>query len=377
MCRVAGVEILRLINTSNVHLLLIFAGFLSACSPAGTGPNRKQILSGAVENGGNAQIIYVNDHVTRATSFAVNHGFSNSFLSASELAPDTINAGDVLGFAIWENIDSGLLTATKASAADLTQIHVDSDGYIFVPYAGRVQAAGKTPDQLRQLITQRLSGSTPDPQVTVQRIVGDGATVSVMGRVNGQGVYPIEQPTRRLSSMLARAGGVAIEPEIAVVSVKRGRDSGRIWLKDLYAHPENNIALRAGDLVVVEEDVRSFTALGALSSQTRVPLGSEVINAIEAVAMVGGLNPQLSDPTGVFVLRDEPEEVASRVLGKPLSGSQRFVYVLDLTRPNGLFLARNFTIRDGDTVYVTDTGKQLQALGAVLNTASSLSSLVD
>src|SRR5690606_13425005 len=108
------------------------------------------------------------------------------------------------------------------------------------------------------------------------------------------------------------------------------------------------------DVILVEEDQRSFTAIGALGGQTRVPLGNEMINAIEAVAMVGGLSTNLADPTGVFILRDEPESVASRVLGKPVVGSQRMAYVLDLTRPNGLFLARDFLIRDEDTIYVTE-----------------------
>ena len=95
-------------------------------------------------------------------------------------------------------------------------------------------------------------------------------------------------------------------------------------------------------------------ALGALGGQTKVPLGSEQINAIEAIAMVGGLSSNLADPTGVFVLRDEPMSVARNVLGQDVFGDQRMAYVLDLTRPNGLFLARDFLIRDGDTVYVTE-----------------------
>ena len=36
-------------------------------------------------------------------------------------------------------------------------------------------------------------------------------------------------------------------------------------------------------MILVEEDQRSFTALGALGGQTKVPLGNEQINAIEAV----------------------------------------------------------------------------------------------
>ena len=350
---------------------------LAACSLPRSGPNKKEIYAGAVQRGGNTHVIYVDDHVARSTNFAPTYGFSNSFRRAAAVGADEIRPGDVLGLSIWENVDDGLLTSLGSSSTALTEIQVDSGGYIFVPYAGRIRASGNTPDQLRNVITERLSAQTPDPQVTVARVAGDGATVSVMGRVNGQGVYPIERPTRNLSSMLARAGGVAIEPEIAVVTVKRGNESGRVWLTDLYGSPSNDIALRPGDLVVVEEDQRAFTAIGAFGGQSRVPLGNEMINAIEAVAMVGGLNTTLADPTGVFVLRDEPESVASRVLGRQVVGSQRMAYVLDLTRPNGLFLARDFLIRDEDTIYVTEApyvqwNKALSAITGSIASADSV-----
>ena len=76
------------------------------------------------------------------------------------------------------------------------------------------------------------------------------------GGVGAQGVYPIEAPTRKLTGMLARAGGIAIRPEVAQVRVTRGRETAKIWLKDLYENPRLDIALRAGDLIVVEEDRR-------------------------------------------------------------------------------------------------------------------------
>lgn len=362
--------------------LLAAMTLVAACSLPRSGPSKNEIYSGAVEKGGNTHVIYVNDHVARASNFAPAYGFAGSFLRAGQVGADEIRAGDVLGLSIWENVDDGLLTSLGTSSTALQEIQVDSGGYIFVPYAGRVRAAGQTPDQLRQTITERLSSQTPDPQVTVTRVAGDGATVSVMGKVMSQGVYPIERPTRSLSAMLARAGGVAIEPEIAVITVKRGNDTGKVWLTDLYSNASNDIALRPGDVILVEEDQRSFTALGALGGQTRVPLGNEMINAVEAVAMVGGLSSNLADPTGVFILRDEPESVASRVLGKSVYGSQRMAYVLDLTRPNGLFLARDFLIRDGDTVYVTEAPyvqwqKRLAALIGPLNSANSVQNLTE
>jgi polysaccharide export outer membrane protein len=124
---------------------------------------------------------------------------------------------------------------------------------------------------------------------------------------------------------------------------------------DLYSNPDLDIALRPGDIITVERDARAFTALGATGSQSRVPFETETLSAIEAIAIVGGLNTSTADPTGVFVFRNEPAEIANAVLGrKDLQGDQRMIYVLDLTQPTGMFEARDFLVRDGDTVYVTE-----------------------
>ncbi len=244
---------------------------------------------------------------------------------------------------------------TGENATVLEEVQVDGQGFIFVPYAGRIRAAGNPPEAVRRVITEQLQEQTPDPQVQVSRLAGDGATVSVAGAVGAQGVYPIERPTRTLSAMLAAAGGLTIEPEIAQITIVRGGQQDTVWFQDLYEHPANDIALRGGDRIVVEEDTRSFTALGATLTQSRVPFESQTISAVEAIAQVGGLSSLFADPTGVFVFRNEPEAIARQLVGDPnLIGDQRVIYVLDLTRPNGVFLARDFAIRDGDTVYVTE-----------------------
>ena len=364
-----------------IGMVLIGTALLAGCALPRSGPNKNEIYAGSVERGGNTNIIYVNDHVTRAANYQPSYGFTGDFLKAQPVQSDTIRAGDTLGLQIWENVDDGLLASLGQSSTQLQQLQVDSNGYIFVPYAGRVKAAGNSPDALRRIITDRLASQTPDPQVSVVRVAGDGATVTVGGKVGGQGVYPLDRPTRTLSAMLAKAGGVNIDPEIAVVTVKRGGNSGKVWLKDLYANSRNDIALRPGDVILVDEDQRSFTALGALGGQTKVPLGSQPVSAIEAIALVGGLNASTADPTGVFIMRDEPESVARRVMGNPaIYGTQRFAYVLDLTRPNGLFLARDFLIRDGDTVYVTEApftqfSKVMNAVVGTANTARAVENL--
>ncbi len=336
-------------------LALAALSIVAACGLPRVGPNKREIFAGSVQKQGDAFIVAVNDRVTRATAVVPALGFSRAFTTAGKLTPDRIRPGDTLGLTIWENVDDGLLANQGMNATQLQEVQVDSDGYIFVPYAGRLRAAGNTPDQLRRMITEKLQDQTPDPQVEVRRLAGDGATVSLVGAVGAQGVYPIERPTRTLSAMLAKAGGVTIKPEIAQVTVIRGDQQGTIWLQDLYDNPRLDIALRAGDRILVQEDTRAFTALGATSTQTRVPFESQDMSALEAIARVGGLLSLTSDPTGIFIFRNEPAEIANQVLGRTdLQGAQRMVYVLDLTEPNGMFLARDFVIRDNDTLYVTE-----------------------
>ncbi|MCG6901977.1 MAG: polysaccharide biosynthesis/export family protein [Rhodobacter sp.] len=358
--------------------LLALVGVVASCGLPRVGPNKREIFRGSVQQQGDAFVVEVNDRVTRATAVVPALGFSEAFINAGQIGSDTIRPGDTLGLVIYENVDDGLLAGTGVNSTALNEVQVDGAGYIFVPYAGRIRAAGNTPEAIRRLITNKLADQTPDPQVMVSRVAGDGATVSITGVVGAQGIYAIERPTRTLTAMLARSGGVTVQPEIARVKVIRGGHTGEIWFQDLFEDHRYDIAMRGGDRILVEADRRSFTALGATGQQTRVRFESQTLSAVEAIAQVGGLNSQTADPTGVFVFRNEPEEIVHQVLGRTdLIGTQRMVYVLDLTEPNGVFLARDFVIRDGDTVYITEApfvqwSKTLAALTGTLSASTGL-----
>ncbi len=354
---------------------------LAACGLPRSGPSKADFLGDGPEAAGDVFVVPVTDPVIRATAGAPGIGFPAAFTSAGAVGADVIRPGDGLTLGIWENVDDGLLARAGQGATALEAVQVDDAGFIFVPYAGRLKAAGLTPEGLRALITRRLADQTPDPQVTVARRAGDGAAVSVLGDVGAQGVYPIERPTRKLTGMLAQAGGVQAPAEVARVTLRRGSRSGRAWLTDIYADPRHDIALRPGDVLVVERDSRSFVALGATGGQQRVAFDRQRLTALEAIAQAGGLSSQLADPEGVFVLRNETAAIANRVLGRgDLAGPQRIVYAIDLTAPGGLFLARDFTIRDGDSIYVTEAPyvgfqKALQVLTGSAGAVNSVNSL--
>ena len=119
---------------------------LGACGLPRSGPNKAEIFKGSVLKEGDAFIVSVNSRVTRATSVTPAFGFSSSFRNAGTVGSDQIAPGDLLGITVYENVkDDPLLGNTGQRVSALTEIQVDGAGFIFVPYAGKIKAAGQSP----------------------------------------------------------------------------------------------------------------------------------------------------------------------------------------------------------------------------------------
>ncbi|MCE8472252.1 polysaccharide biosynthesis/export family protein, partial [Rhodovulum sulfidophilum] len=122
---------------------LVLFGLLAATAACGLprpGPSKPEIFDGSSLRDGDAFIVEVNDRVNRTTAVVPESGFPPAFLNAAPIGSDTIRAGDTLGLTVFENVDDGLLAPSESNAATLTQLQVDSTGFIFIPYAGRIRA---------------------------------------------------------------------------------------------------------------------------------------------------------------------------------------------------------------------------------------------
>lgn len=351
---------------------------VASCDVSRDGPTASEIYEGSVLRSGDAHVIGVTKRVSRIANRPETLGFSHALRAGGLLGGDTIRPGDTISLNVFENVPEGLLAPATTNNAIIETLQVDDAGFIFVPYAGRIRAAGKTPDALRRLLTRSLDEQTPDPQVLVARTQGDGSAVSVTGGVTAQGVYPITRASNSLSSVIASAGGISVPLETAQVFVTRGKRQDSAWLEDIFSNPSLDIAMRGGDRVLVKQDQRSFSVLGATGTASQITFETQQISAIEAIASVGGLDPLRADPKGVFVFRDERPEIAAEILGGgEFVTDTRFVYVLDLTAPTGMFEARDFNIRDGDTIFVTESSSALWArqIASITGSVSAVGSI--
>ncbi|MEM7497296.1 MAG: polysaccharide biosynthesis/export family protein [Pseudomonadota bacterium] len=353
---------------------------LSACALPRGGPYVAEIQAEA----GTAlpfDVVEVTPQVLAKARLDERLGFDPAFLGAAVENTSLVNRGDVLSITVWENSDTGLLNANGIGATVLPSVKVDERGFVHVPYVGRVRAAGRSLSELRRAIRHQLSERTLDPQVDVFPEATEGRLVSVQGMINAPGIYPIRSGARRVLPMLAQAGGIKADPEVVKIRLRRGPATGEIWLQDLYDEPQMNVALKPGDAVIAERDRRIFTALGAVGRPATVPFPVRQLSVTRALGQVSGLIEATADPTGVFLFRSEPEDVARAVLeDQTVQGARRIVYVIDLTKPGGMFLAREFIMRDDDTLYVTTAPfvqfqKVLQSIAPVLGLAGTARTL--
>jgi polysaccharide export outer membrane protein len=164
-----------------------------------------------------------------------------------------IGPEDVLDIAVWSNAE---ITRT---------VPVRPDGKISLPLLNDVQAAGATPMQLRQILTDSLAGyiATPIVSVIVREI--HSFKVTVIGEVKTAGRYELKSRAT-IVDLLAMAGGptdYATRGKILVLrqqggsiqqipfafeklTAKSGSAPGATSGSD-----GNNICLMPGDIIVV------------------------------------------------------------------------------------------------------------------------------
>jgi polysaccharide export outer membrane protein len=159
-----------------------------------------------------------------------------------------IGAQDVLVINVW-----------KEQELSLNGVEVRLDGKISVPLIDDIQAAGLTPVQLKEAITEKLKEFVAAPQVTVIVTRVGSKNVYVMGEVAREGAIPL-QPQMRVLDALAISGGFTPFAGKNRVKIIRGHGTppGEFTFDfDAYVDGKDvaqNILLLPGDQIIVPEE---------------------------------------------------------------------------------------------------------------------------
>ena len=285
---------------------------------------------------------------------SINSNFKNVF---SDKAGHTIGIGDQLLISIWEASGDGLFSTTEKKQTDI-EATIDEKGMIFIPYVGLIEVAGKSIENVREIITLGLYGKALEPQVVVKLLSNTSNTIVAIGKVENSGMYPIPVGGIQLLEALSLAGGSQLQSFETLISVVRGEQKAEIRLDSVLADSSNNIWLEANDTLQVTSKPKYFTALGAVRGQKRYTFESEFLSLSEALAQAGGLIDDISDSSGVFLFRYEPIEILElhKLNTKPTDRNNVLVpviYQLDLSQAESFFLATQFMLQDKDLIYVS------------------------
>ena len=276
-----------------------------------------------------------------------------------------IGVGDTLAISIFEAGADGLFSTIERKQTDL-QVVVDNSGRIGVPYGGNIKVAGFTTHGVRDAINEVLQKRALEPDVIVRIADNQSRTVTVSGAVASSQKVPLGARGLRVLDAIALAGGATHEPYETYVSLSRGRLREVVLLQTIVDSPRENIFVRPNDVVYLYYSPRTFSALGSVKKEGRIPFGSRNLDMIEAIALSGGLDGTVSNPEGFFLFRYEYASVVYELThgagpapvetegakGPSAAGYVPVVYRFDLKNPDTYLFAQAFPMRDNDVVYV-------------------------
>jgi polysaccharide export outer membrane protein len=178
-------------------------------------------------------------------------------VSITAAAAQTLKPGDTLS-----------ITVLQDPKLDRTVV-VDPSGEIAMPLAGHIRARGLTPQALEKILIARLKDNYKDDHLDVTVAIANSPKdipeedlkpkIFITGEVIRPGSYVIRQPTT-LMQAISLAGGIGPYAAKRRIQVRRRMPGGdeTIFVFDYQAYErgsdlEGNIALRAGDVIMVPE----------------------------------------------------------------------------------------------------------------------------
>jgi polysaccharide export outer membrane protein len=155
-----------------------------------------------------------------------------------------IGTDDVLSIVYWKDKDMS------------SEAQVRPDGRIALPLINEVVAAGLTPEQLRERLTEESKRFMEDASITVVVRQINSRKVFITGEIYKPGTYPLTSATT-VMQLIATAGGLreyANAKKIVIMRSENGKQRSLPFnYKDIVEgkNLQQNIELKPGDTVIV------------------------------------------------------------------------------------------------------------------------------
>jgi polysaccharide biosynthesis/export protein len=247
------------------------------------------------------------------------------------------------------------------------QFIVSPSGFVDFPMAGRLLAAGKTVEQLKADLTQKLKLYINDPEVSLSIVQFQSQPVSILGSVRQPGVHQL-QGGKSLLEALSLAGGVTPEASSSAIITRHvqfgqipvpgaTKDASgnyyvaKVSLKDVAEarNPQYNIQICPHDVIEVPR-ARLIYVIGQVSKPGGFVLNdNENISALQALSMAGGAT-QFASLKNIKILRTVPGARDRQLIAVNLSNVIRGKSGDSILRPDDILyvpgnMAKNISVR--------------------------------
>ena len=284
-----------------------------------------------------------------------------------------VGPGDSLLVVVYGHPEVSIATYTGVTpmGSRVPGFQVDNDGSIQFPLIGSVQVAGKTTNELRVYLENRLTEFWHDPKVTVQVAYHGSIRYYLFGEFTIPGLKFSDRPLRLMEAM--SLGGTVNLTRASLNSAYIARNGKRLPIDfqrlvrdgDL----KHNIPLRTGDVVVVPDNLSEQAYVfggvtGDSGSRGVVRFVNGRLDILQALSQAG------------FGFQERTEGVLSETHVIRSAGDKGTLFVVDVERIlSGE--AANFHLAPGDiifvpTTWVTDWNNALRRLLPSLQAISGL-----
>lgn len=258
-----------------------------------------------------------------------------------------IGPGDILSIIVYNHpeLTNPFGAGSDRSLSESGNI-VQPDGTISYPFIGTLQAEDRTVKDIQQELTRRLGDYLTEPQVVVRVAAFESQKTYISGAVGAPRALPITNTPLTVSDAISQVNGLDDNANWhgAVLNRQGQRHDLSLYALLKEGDLSQNFLLQDGDVLhVPTADNQAVAVMGQVRAPGSLRMGADRYSLTDALSRAGGLDETEAEPSGVFVLRRQPETSAKLAT----------VFQLDIRNATAFMIGSQFTLEPQDVVYVT------------------------